>query len=134
MRTTAVHIKSLLVSLICIVLFAPAPANSEEFGGFGIVVAQLYDAESPDHLGGIVVLHVFPDSEALKAGMQAGDVIWEVDGKPTEGRPFKDIIFDSLRGEVGSSSIVKIRRVPEEEPISFTVKRSRISHEPKSAN
>ena len=122
---------TLLLGLACVV---PAIASSEEFGGFGTAVAQIYDEESPNNLGGVVVLHVFPDSEAEKAGMRAGDIIVEVDGKETGGRTFRDIVLNSLRGDVGSSSTVKVKRIEQDALITMTVNRALISFPAKPAN
>jgi C-terminal processing protease CtpA/Prc len=73
----------------------------------------LYDDDSTNNRGSRIVLNVLPESEAQKTGMRAGDVILEIDGKPTAGNLLKDIVLDSLRGKVGSSSNVNIRRVQE---------------------
>ena len=133
MRTNTFHIKVILLFLLCVVVLVPSMAKSEEFGGFGIVVAQLYDIESPDNMGDIIILHVFQGSEADKSGIRSGDIIVEVDGKRTAGRPFKDIILDSLRGKVGSCSDVKIKRVPENSTMLFKIKRALITYEPQKA-
>jgi glyoxylase-like metal-dependent hydrolase (beta-lactamase superfamily II) len=75
------------------------PAADEEFGGFGMIVAQLFDRDSPQNMGGIVVLHVLQESEAGKAGIRTGDVITEIDGKQTAGRQFGDVVLNGLRAK-----------------------------------
>ncbi len=118
----------LLPALAAFICLLPGPAMAEEFGGFGIVVAQLYDTESPGNRGGIVVLHVPRDSEGQKAGVMAGDVIVEVDGKRLPGREFRDIVLKDLRGKVGSSAVLTIQRMPEKKEITLTVGRSLIRY------
>lgn len=109
------------------------PAADEEFGGFGMVVAQLFDQDSPQNMGGIVVLHVLRESEADKAGIRAGDVIAEIDGKQTAGRQFGDVVLNGLRGKVGSVSQLKLKRVPDAETITVSVTRTLIKYPPESA-
>ena len=129
---TMVSLRILILVLVCVIGLAPSIASSEEFGGFGIVVAQIYDTESPNNMGGIVVLHVFQDSEAQKAGMRAGDIMLEIDAKHTEGRTFSDIVLNGLRGEVGSSANLKIKRVHEDKILSFIVKRALLNSSPEA--
>lgn len=128
--------QALFIALAAMVLTGPAllwpsAAVAEEFGGFGMVVAQLYDTGCPDNMGGIVVLHVLQDSEANKAGLRAGDVILEVDGRQTAGRRFGDVMLNSLRGKVGTSSDLKIKRSPGDEIMTIRVTRTLISYPPK---
>jgi carboxyl-terminal processing protease len=119
-----------MIAMVCLAVSLPSLARGEEFGGFGIVVAQLYDAESPNNTGGIVILHVPQDSEAYRAGIRAGDIIMEVDGRQTAGRDFKDIVLNSLRGKVGSVSDLTIKRVHEDKTITVRVKRTLITFPP----
>jgi carboxyl-terminal processing protease len=120
-----------LVVFVCRVAgLAPATARGEEFGGFGLVVAQLFDGDAAGHMGEIVVLHVPRESGAYKAGIRAGDVIVEVDGVKTAGNAFGDIVLNRLRGKVGSSSNLKVRRAPEGTILAFDVVRTRITYAP----
>ena len=125
----------LLIALAAMLLTGPSPfcpwaADAEEFGGFGMVVAQLYDTGSPGNMGGTVILHVPQDSEAYKAGLRAGDVILEVDGRQTAGRIFGDVILNSLRGAVGSSADLKVKRAPGNEALTFRVRRTLVTYPP----
>lgn len=109
--------KRLLASLL-LVLAAAVPllaAESEKFGGLGLNVAQLYAQESKDHLGPIVVLSVLAGTPAEAAGIEAGDVITQVDQEPVEGREFKYIVLKQLRGEVGSTAKLTVKRGSEGE-------------------
>ncbi|MEW6515353.1 MAG: PDZ domain-containing protein [candidate division FCPU426 bacterium] len=90
-------------------------AQQEKFGGLGLAVAQLYTPETPDHQGPIVVLNVLPGTPAKAAGIEPGDVITHVDGDPVEGKEFRTIVLNMLRGEVGSSARLTVKRGSEGE-------------------
>jgi carboxyl-terminal processing protease len=128
MKTTDIH-KTLIIIFLYLAGLASPIANAETFGGFGIVVAQIYDDEAPGNRGGIVILHVPGESEADRAGLKAGDIILEIDGRQTAGREFGDVVLNSLRGEPGSSSSLVLRRTPENEIIEVRAKRSEITYE-----
>ena len=55
-----------------------------------------------------LVIGVFPDSPAEKAGLAVGDEIVAVDGKPTTGHTIDDVVT-WVRGEAGSSVVVTVR-------------------------
>ena len=55
-----------------------------------------------------LVIGVFPDSPAEKAGLAVGDEIVAVDGKPTTGHTIDDVV-SWVRGEAGSSVKVTVR-------------------------
>lgn len=118
----------MLTLLVLIFVFhtLPASAENEEFGGFGLTVAQIFDSTAPNNMGGVVILYVHENTEAAKTGLRVGDIIIEVDGKKLAGRSFEDIVVNILRGKVGSSSILKIKRAPENEIITVSVKRALI--------
>jgi hypothetical protein len=71
------------------------------YGGIGAIIRTLE--------GQIVVMEPYENFPANKAGLQAGDVILEIDGKSTEGKNTNDI-SDILRGAPGSDVLVKVRR------------------------
>jgi C-terminal processing protease CtpA/Prc len=123
----------LLFVLALSISLMPSKVKSEEFGGFGIVVAQIFDNDSPNNRGEIVVLHVPKDTEAAKSDIRAGDVIFEIDNNKIAGRQFEDIVLNSLRGQVGSISTLKIKRASEGKILTVSVKRTLIKYtaEPK---
>jgi len=57
-----------------------------------------------------IVIEVFPDSPAMIGGMQEGDFIVAVDGKPTEGLTLDELVAN-IKGEEGT-------------PVNITVERS----------
>lgn len=90
-------------------------AEPERFGGLGLNVAQLYTQETQDHLGPVVVLGVLPGTPAEAAGIEPGDVITHVDQKPIAGKEFRSIVLNLLRGEVGSTAKLTVKRGSEGE-------------------
>jgi carboxyl-terminal processing protease len=85
------------------------------FGGIGVTMRR--------NAQGDLVLTPLPDSPALKAGVQDGDVMLEVDGKPiTATMPF-DAIAAVVRGQVGTQVRITVRREGQSELIYFTITR-----------
>lgn len=96
-----------------IVLYSPVMAQARtnrKMVGLGIRIQP--EAE------GIRVVWVFPDGPASQAGIEAGDLIYEADGKPVRQA-------GELGGEEGSVVIVKVKRATEEK--SFTITRKPFS-------
>ncbi len=118
-----------VAALGCMMIVGPSPVKGEQYGGFGIVVSQLYDGESPNGMGAVVVLHVPPGSEAHNAGMQAGDIIFEIDGARLAGKSFADIVVSYVRGPVGSTSDLKIKRSPGSKLLEMRITRTLINSE-----
>lgn len=85
----------------------PEPLNELEeetsghFGGVGLSVAPATD--------GVKVLAPIEDSPAFKAGIQSGDTITEIDGKPLKGMPLDEAV-KTMRGEDGSNVKVTVKR------------------------
>ena len=85
-----------------------------EFGGLGIEVTME---------GGLVkVVSPIDDTPASKAGVQPGDFIIAIDGKPAVGLSLNDAV-DKMRGPIGSSITVTLRRVGVD-PIDVTLPRA----------
>jgi carboxyl-terminal processing protease len=79
----------------------------------------------------IVVISPIEGSPAYKRGIRAGDVIWSIDGKTTEGMTSNDA-SRLMRGVAGTSVKLQIKREGISEPIDFDVERAVI--ELKSVN
>jgi len=85
-----------------------------EFGGLGIEVTME---------GGLVkVVSPIDDTPASKAGVQPGDFIIAIDGKPAVGLSLNEAV-DKMRGPVNSSITITLRRVGVD-PIDVTLTRA----------
>lgn len=88
-----------------------------EFGGLGIEVTQ--------EDGLVKVVTPIDDTPAFKAGIQSGDLITHLDGKPMMGLKLNEAV-DMLRGKVGSKITLTIRREGAPEPLKITLVRDTI--------
>ena len=113
--------KTLLVVLFVVVTALPAvAANSEKnFGGVGID-----GVAAPD--GQITVRQLVAGGPAHVAGIRVGDVITHIDGKPTRGSDFREMVYKRLRGIAGTPIVLKIRRTGEEKTLTFTLQRQQL--------
>jgi carboxyl-terminal processing protease len=85
-----------------------------EFGGLGIEVTMD---------GGFVkVVSPIDDTPAFKAGIQAGDYITHIDKTPVMGLTLNDAV-DKMRGKVGTSVALTVRREKVDEALEFNLKR-----------
>ena len=75
--------------------------------------------------GKTIVLAPFPGSPAYKAGLRPGDVIVQVEGKPTEGLTTSEIA-ELLKGPRGTTVHILIEREGHAEPVSFAIVRDEI--------
>jgi carboxyl-terminal processing protease len=117
--------KPLFISLFIIIALC-FQSSAERFGGAGLIVAQLFDPATSTKAGETVVLGVLPDGSAKTQGVKPGDVIVEIDEKVTRGVEF-DAIVNSLRGKIGSTVKLKIKRTGTDTLLSFTITRAEYS-------
>jgi C-terminal processing protease CtpA/Prc len=75
-------------------------AYPEALVGIGVVLRS--------ERAGPVIGEVIRGGPAADAGLAAGDLLLEVDGEPTLGRPLASVVA-ALRGVDGSSVVVKVR-------------------------
>lgn len=87
------------------------------YGGLGIQI----DVRD----GWITVVAPLPDTPAERAGIETGDQIVAIDGKPTEGWN-NDQAVRNLRGTAGSSVTLQVRRVGFAEPLEYKLTRAQI--------
>jgi C-terminal processing protease CtpA/Prc len=114
--------RTLLIALLLSFLpLSPAQgANSaRNFGGVGIDGLPQAD-------GQIVVRQLVAGGPAHLAGIKAGDIITHVDGKPTRGSDFKQMVERRLRGRAGTKVVVTIHRPGEARLLNFTLTRRQL--------
>lgn len=95
--------------------------TSGELTGVGIQLTQ--DEETKE----LVVISPIEDTPAFNLGIQAKDVITQIDGQSTEGMDLNQAV-NLIRGPVGSEVTLTIRRGEEE--TDYTIKRARIEIHP----
>ncbi len=90
---------------------------SGKFGGIGVVIEYDHQNET------LRVTTVYIDSPAEDAGIEPGDYIYAVNGKSVDDVGYLNVI-DYVRGEIGSSVTVTVKRG--EETLDFEVTRAEI--------
>jgi carboxyl-terminal processing protease len=73
----------------------------------------------------VVVIAPFDGSPAAQAGIRSGDIIVTIDGIPVNNNTLADTI-GRMRGAEGTSVKIGIMREGNQEPMVFTLKRSRV--------
>ncbi|KAB0670364.1 PDZ domain-containing protein [Oryzomonas sagensis] len=113
--------KTVLVMLfVAMMALSAAAANGEKnFGGVGID-----GVAAPD--GQITVRQLVAGGPAHVAGIKVGDVITHIDGKPTRGSDFRQMVHKRLRGRAGTPVVLKVRREGVEKPLTFTMQRQQL--------
>ncbi|MGB5833209.1 MAG: S41 family peptidase [Thiohalocapsa sp.] len=85
-----------------------------EFGGLGIEVGM--------EDGFVKVIAPIDDTPAQRAGMEAGDLIVRIDGKPIKGLGLNDAV-KLMRGKPGTSIELTVVREGEGSPLTMTIER-----------
>ena len=88
--------------------------TSGEFGGLGIEV----NMES----GVVKVISPIDDTPASRAGIKAGDYIIRIDDIQVQGKSLSEAV-DLMRGPVGSSIVLTVRRVGKRKALKFEIVR-----------
>lgn len=88
--------------------------NKGEFGGLGIEVTM--------ENGVVKVVSPIDDTPAARAGVQAGDLVVEIDGKPVMGMTLNDAV-EKMRGKVGTEILLTIVRQGAKAPIKYKLVR-----------
>lgn len=94
-----------------------------EYGGIGALISQ--------HGNEIVVADPYEGFPAQKAGLLAGDVFLEVEGKSTEKMTTEDV-SNLLKGPANKKVEIVVRRQNEKKPLTFNIIRETISIDPVS--
>ena len=88
--------------------------TSGEFGGLGIEVGM--------EAGVIKVISPIDNTPASKAGIKAGDYIVKIDNTQVQGKTLMEAV-DLMRGLVGSSIKLTVRRIGIKKALTFNIKR-----------
>src|SRR5690349_6442511 len=88
-----------------------------EFGGLGLEVTMESSV--------IKVVSPIDDTPASKAGIQSGDLIFALDRHPVPGMTLQEAV-DKMRGKVGSSIKISLRRANVKDPLDITLTRETI--------
>jgi len=99
-----------------------AQRMDEEFSGEYSGVGIQFDLRD----GAIVVIAALEGGPSYRLGIQAGDRIVEIDGKPLSKTLTNDGVFKLLRGPAGTTVAVTIERDGETEPLHFSIDRAKI--------
>ena len=99
-----------------------AQRMDEEFSGEYSGVGIQFDLRD----GAIVVIAALEGGPSYRLGIQAGDRIVEIDGKPLSKTLTNDGVFKLLRGPAGTTVAVTIDRDGETEPLHFSIDRAKI--------
>ena len=86
--------------------------TSGEFGGLGIEVGM--------EAGVVKVISPIDDTPASRAGIKAGDYIVKINDTQVQGKSLSEAV-DLMRGPVGSSIELTIRRVGKKKALSFNI-------------
>lgn len=87
--------------------------------GIGVMISQEVDT------GRVYVIRVFSGSPAEEAGMQAGDIIAEVEGKEVTGIDLNEVVA-AIKGAEGTTAEVKIYRESEQKELTLDVERRQV--------
>src|SRR3954471_10316522 len=88
-----------------------------EFGGLGIEVTM--------ENGVIKVVSPIDETPASNAGIQSGDLISALEGEPVQGLTLQEAV-DKMRGKIGTSIKISLRRKDVKDPIDLTLTRETI--------
>jgi|UniRef100_UPI0040494623 carboxyl-terminal processing protease len=88
--------------------------TSGEFGGLGIEVGM--------EAGVVKVISPIDDTPASKAGLKAGDYIVKINNTQVQGKSLMEAV-ELMRGPVGSSIEITVRRRGEKKALIFNIKR-----------
>jgi carboxyl-terminal processing protease len=89
------------------------------FGGVGIRIERDLRTDQ------IIVESPIPGTPAYEAGVQAGDIIVKIDGKPTEGMATRKVV-ELIQGEPGEKVTLTVLHEGEKKPVDLEITRAEI--------
>ncbi len=93
-----------------------------KYGGIGSVIRQRRDS------AGVMIYEPYPDMPAAEAGLKVGDIMLKIDGKDLKGLGTSEV-SDLLRGEPGTTFLLKVQRPGEKKTREFKITRRNIKRE-----
>lgn len=94
-------------------------STSGEYSGIGVVMSQNLET------GITTAAQVYENSPAKEAGMEAGDIIYQVDGEDVTTLDISEIA-QRVRGTEGTTVEITVLRGEENEEVSFTIERRQV--------
>lgn len=89
-----------------------------KYGGLGAYIRQRKDST-------VIIQEPFADTPAAEAGLQVGDVLLMIDDKDLTGMNSTEV-SELLRGEPGTTFLLRVQRPGEKKPRNFTIVRRSI--------
>lgn len=91
----------------------------QQFGGLGVFI------EGPPTVERLTVVAPMPGTPAYKAGLQPGDIIYEIGGQSTVDLKTTDAT-KLMRGPVGEPVTLKVKRISERKLLTISIERADI--------
>ncbi len=98
-----------------------------KYGGIGSIITVTPKGWNKE--SGVVISEPYEGKPAQKAGLQAGDLILEIDGKKALGKSTSDV-SSMLKGRPGTTITLLVQRYGEKKPLEISFKREEISLNP----
>ncbi len=105
-----------LSGLFLFLVLSSNARGASMFGGVGIDGV-------PQRNGEILVRQLVEGGPAFLAGIRKGDVITAIDGRPTKGSNFREMVDKRLRGREGTKVRLTVLRPGEVRLLNFTLVR-----------
>ena len=89
-----------------------------KYGGIGSIIRMRKDST-------VIIHEPYPDMPAAEVGLQVGDVLLKIDDKDLKGKTTSEV-SELLRGEPGTTFVLKVQRPGEKNPRDFKITRRSI--------